>query len=70
MEYRVLGPLEVLAAGGEKLALGGAMQQNVLAALLIQAGKTVVLERLIDAWQPRRRVGDGRDAGEADGECC
>jgi hypothetical protein len=33
MEYRVLGSLEVLAASGEKLALGGAMQQSVLASL-------------------------------------
>src|SRR6266496_5823531 len=48
MEYRVLGPLEVLAAGGEKLALGGAMQQSVLASLLLRAGQTVALERLID----------------------
>src|SRR5262245_59581938 len=48
MEYRVLGPLEVLAAGGERLALGGAMQQSVLASLLLRAGQTVALERLID----------------------
>jgi class 3 adenylate cyclase len=48
MEYRVLGPLEVLAAGGEKLALGGAMQQSVLASLLLRAGQTVALERLVD----------------------
>jgi class 3 adenylate cyclase/tetratricopeptide (TPR) repeat protein len=48
MEYRVLGPLEVLAAGGEKLALGGAMQQSVLASLVLRAGQTVALERLID----------------------
>jgi class 3 adenylate cyclase/tetratricopeptide (TPR) repeat protein len=48
MEYRVLGPLEVLAASGEKLALGGVMQQSVLASLLLRAGRTVALERLID----------------------
>jgi len=48
MEYRVLGPLEVLAAGGEKLRLGGAIQQSVLASLLLRAGQTVALERLID----------------------
>ena len=48
MEYRVLGSLEVLAASGEKLALGGAMQQSVLASLLLRAGQTVALERLID----------------------
>jgi class 3 adenylate cyclase/tetratricopeptide (TPR) repeat protein len=48
MEYRVLGPLEVLDGSGEKLALGGAMQQSVLASLLLRAGQTVALERLID----------------------
>src|SRR5262245_28547664 len=48
MEYRVLGPLEVLTADGEKLALGGAMQQSVLASLLLRAGQTVAVDRLID----------------------
>jgi class 3 adenylate cyclase/tetratricopeptide (TPR) repeat protein/DNA-binding winged helix-turn-helix (wHTH) protein len=48
MEYRVLGPLEVLAAGGEKLALGGAMQRSVLASLLLRRGQTVARDRLID----------------------
>jgi class 3 adenylate cyclase len=48
MEYRVLGPLEVLDASGRKLPLGGAMQQSVLAALLLHRGQTVALERLID----------------------
>src|SRR5262249_58918096 len=48
MEYRVLGPLEVLTADGEKLALGGAMQQSVFASLLLRAGQTVALERLVD----------------------
>jgi DNA-binding SARP family transcriptional activator len=48
MEYRVLGPLEIHAAGGEKHALGGAMQQSVLASLLLRAGQTVALERLVD----------------------
>src|SRR2546421_10302921 len=51
MEYRVLGPLEVHAAGGEKHALGGAMQQSVLASFLLRAGQTVALERLVgDLW--------------------
>jgi class 3 adenylate cyclase len=48
MEYRVLGSLEVLAASGEKLALGGVMQQSVLASLLLRREQTVALERLID----------------------
>ena len=48
MEYGLLGPLEVLDASGRKLPLGGAMQQSVLASLLLRAGQTVGLERLID----------------------
>jgi class 3 adenylate cyclase/DNA-binding SARP family transcriptional activator/tetratricopeptide (TPR) repeat protein len=48
MEYRVLGPLEVLDAGGRKVSLGGAMQQSVLASLLLRAGQAVALERLVD----------------------
>jgi predicted ATPase/DNA-binding SARP family transcriptional activator len=48
MQYRVLGPLEVLDPSGQKLSLGGAMQQSVLASLLLRAGQTVALERLVD----------------------
>jgi predicted ATPase/DNA-binding SARP family transcriptional activator len=48
MEYRVLGPLEVLDPSGRRLSVGGAMQQSVLASLLIRAGQTVPLERLVD----------------------
>ena len=52
MEYRVLGPLEVLDARGQKLKLGGVMQQSVLASLLLQAGRTVSLDHLIDdLWE-------------------
>src|SRR5690348_16781975 len=48
MEYRILGPLEVLGTSGQKVSLGGATQQSVLASLLLRAGQTVALERLID----------------------
>src|SRR5215208_1923609 len=48
MEYRVLGPIEVLDASGQKLPLGGAMQQSVLVSLLLRAGQAVALERLVD----------------------
>src|SRR5262249_13342927 len=48
MEYRVLGPLEVLDGSGEKLAVGGARQRSLLAWLLLRAGHTVALERLVD----------------------
>jgi class 3 adenylate cyclase/tetratricopeptide (TPR) repeat protein len=52
MEYRVLGVLEVLDASGQPLALGGTRQQTVLGSLLLRAGETVPLERLVDElWE-------------------
>jgi class 3 adenylate cyclase/tetratricopeptide (TPR) repeat protein len=52
MEYRLLGPLEVLDESGHHVALGGARQQSVLAALLLRTGQTVALERLVsDLWE-------------------
>ena len=52
MEYRVLGSLEVLDRSGHRLPLGGARQQTVLASLLLRAGRTVPLDRLVDElWE-------------------
>jgi DNA-binding SARP family transcriptional activator/ABC-type transport system substrate-binding protein len=52
MEYRILGPLEVLDANGHKLPLGGARQQSVLASLLLRAERTVLLEHLVEQlWE-------------------
>jgi class 3 adenylate cyclase/tetratricopeptide (TPR) repeat protein len=52
MEYRVLGSLEVLDASGQPVALGGTRQQTVLGSLLLRAGETVPLERLVDElWE-------------------
>jgi DNA-binding SARP family transcriptional activator/streptogramin lyase len=48
VEFRVLGPLEVSAAG-QPLALGGRKQRTVLALLLLNANELVTRERLIDA---------------------
>jgi DNA-binding SARP family transcriptional activator/ABC-type transport system substrate-binding protein len=48
LEYRILGPLEVLDGGGRRVHLGGARQQAVLVALLLRAGQTVALDRLVD----------------------
>jgi DNA-binding SARP family transcriptional activator len=50
VQYRLLGPLEV-ARDGELLELGGAKQRAVLAILLLEAGRAVSTDRLIeDLW--------------------
>jgi class 3 adenylate cyclase len=52
MEYRVLGSLEVVDSVGHRLSLGGARQQTVLASLVLRAGRTVPLQRLVDElWE-------------------
>src|SRR6266498_3188283 len=51
MEFRVLGPLEVVAAG-RSLELGGRKQRALLALLLLEANRVVSSDRLIDAlWE-------------------
>jgi DNA-binding SARP family transcriptional activator len=57
MEFRVLGPLEVLDDEGRPVALGGQRQRAVLALLLLNRGAVVSTDRLLDAvWgeQPPR----------------
>ncbi|MGH8775275.1 MAG: BTAD domain-containing putative transcriptional regulator [Jiangellaceae bacterium] len=50
MEFRILGPLEVVA-GGESLGLGTPRQRTLLALLLIRAGEVVSSDRLVeDLW--------------------
>jgi DNA-binding SARP family transcriptional activator len=48
VEFRILGPLEV-AVGSQRLELGGARQQVVLATLLLSADRVVTLGRLQEA---------------------
>jgi WD40 repeat protein/DNA-binding SARP family transcriptional activator len=48
MEFRLLGPLEVIDAG-RGVSLGGPKQRLVLAHLLLDAGRPVSTDRLIDA---------------------
>jgi len=51
MEFRILGPLEVLAEHGP-LPLGGPKQRALLAVLLVEANRVVSSDRLIDAlWE-------------------
>ena len=47
LEFRVLGPLDVVGANGA-VAIGSSMQRRLLAALVIQAGSVVSVDRLID----------------------
>src|SRR5918994_447357 len=47
MDFRILGPLEVLD-GDDPIPLGGGKRRAVLALLVLQAGETVSAERLID----------------------
>jgi predicted ATPase/DNA-binding SARP family transcriptional activator len=47
VEFRVLGPLEVMA-GGEPLGLGTPRQRMLLALLLLRAGEVVSYDRLVE----------------------
>jgi len=52
LQYRVLGPLDVIDGSGRRLPVGGAQQQSVLVSLLLRAGQTVTLERLVtELWE-------------------
>jgi DNA-binding SARP family transcriptional activator len=48
MRYGILGPLEVRGADGVEVDLGGPRQASVLAALLVDAGRVVPLDSVID----------------------
>jgi DNA-binding SARP family transcriptional activator len=53
MEFRILGPLEVVD-GGDRLALGTAKQRALLAALVLRPNEIVSTDRLIDdLWGER-----------------
>jgi DNA-binding SARP family transcriptional activator/tetratricopeptide (TPR) repeat protein len=53
VEYRILGPLEVID-GGQRLRLGGVKQRAVLAILLLNANRVVSVDRLVDdLWEGR-----------------
>ena len=48
MQFRLLGPLEVVDDGDRALALGGRKQRSVLAVLLLHANDVVATEHLVD----------------------
>jgi DNA-binding SARP family transcriptional activator len=57
MDFRILGPLEVLE-NGRAITLTGSKQRALLAMLLLHAGETVTTDRLIDElWGERPPAG-------------
>ncbi|MFZ0173827.1 MAG: BTAD domain-containing putative transcriptional regulator [Acidimicrobiales bacterium] len=48
MEYRILGPLEVIADDGTPVPLAGVRERTLLASLLLQTNHVVSTDRLID----------------------
>ena len=53
MEFRILGPLQVLA-DDRQIELGGAQQREVLAILLVHRGEVVSVDRIVDElWGER-----------------
>src|SRR5262245_58409327 len=53
MEFRILGPLEVLD-NGRAVALGGPKQRALLTTLLLTPNRAVSVDRLIDTLWPTR----------------
>ncbi|MFE4476628.1 MULTISPECIES: AfsR/SARP family transcriptional regulator [Streptomycetaceae] len=49
MEFRILGALEVRARDSGPLAVGGRLQQALLAVLVAHVGRTVSVPRIVDA---------------------
>jgi DNA-binding SARP family transcriptional activator len=55
MRFRVLGPVEFRAGGGELVQLAAPKQRTLLAALILAANRPVSLDRLADTLWPERR---------------
>jgi hypothetical protein len=52
VEFRILGPIEVIADDGARLALGGNGPRTLLAALLLEPGRVVTRDRLVSGlWE-------------------
>src|SRR5262249_53652174 len=66
MQYRVLGPLEVVGDDGP-LPLGGAKQRALLALLLLNPNRVVSRERLIDELWGENPPESAVASGQVDG---
>ena len=56
MEIRLLGPVELVGAGGQVVPLAGNKLRGLLAVLALEAGQTVTPERLIDTLWGEQEV--------------
>ncbi|WP_185444404.1 AfsR/SARP family transcriptional regulator [Kribbella qitaiheensis] len=61
VEYRLLGPVQLLV-GGEQVELKRTQERLLLAILLLEPGKSVPSERLIELLWPEERPGNPRRA--------
>jgi len=59
MEFRILGPLEVLDEGGA-VSIAGAKERSLLALLLLHGGRVVSTDRLVDSLWGEERPGTSR----------
>ncbi|WP_214109635.1 AfsR/SARP family transcriptional regulator [Acrocarpospora catenulata] len=59
MEFRILGPVEV-RDGARELQLGGPKPRTLLAALLLEPGRVISVERLIDLLWPSAPPGSAQ----------
>ncbi|MFC4948746.1 AfsR/SARP family transcriptional regulator [Pseudonocardia sp. GCM10023141] len=60
MQFGILGPLEVRTADGDPIAVGGPRPRTLLVLLVLEAGRAVGVEQLIDG-----QYGDDPPAGAA-----
>src|SRR5688500_7322140 len=62
LEFRILGPVEGCAEGGQPLALAGPKQRALLAVLLLNPNQPVTTDRLIDeVWSGAEPQGAARN---------
>lgn len=62
MQFGVLGPLEVRSAGGDPVAVGGPRPRSLLVMLLLEAGRVVGVDRLVDGLYGGDPPGDAANA--------
>ena len=65
LDFRILGPLEVVAAGAP-LPVGHGQQRLLLAILLLSANEVVSTDRIVDELWPSGPPATGRAGPERD----